>query len=94
MKVKIYKPARNAMQSGVARTKKWVIEPIEIKKSRGLDTLMGWVSTNDVRLSELEFSFNSKEAAIEFAKNNKFEYEVEEPKKPVLKKKSYAENFL
>lgn len=94
MKVKIYKPTRTAMQSGVARTKKWVLEPIEIKNSRRLDTLMGWVSTNDVRLSELEFSFANKEAAIEFAKNNKFEYEVVEPKKAVVKKKSYAENFL
>lgn len=93
MKVKIYKPTRNAMQSGLARTKKWMVEPVEVKNSHQLDTVMGWVSTNDVRLSELEFSFDTKEAAIEFAKNNKFEYEVKEPLKPTLKKKSYAENF-
>ncbi len=82
------------MQSGKARTKKWFLEPIEEKSSRALDTLMGWVSTNDTRLSQLEFSFNNKDDAIEFAKENNFDYEVIEPKPAVVKKKSYAENFL
>lgn len=92
MKVRIYKPTKSAMQSGKARTKKWVIEPIDEKNIRRLNPLMSWVSVDNT-LSQLHFEFLQKEDAINFAKKNGYDFVVEEPKFASLKKKSYAENF-
>jgi len=92
MKVKIYKPAKSAMQSGKARSKKWLVEPIDEKNIRHLNPLMNWVSVDNT-VSELYFEFATKEAAIDFAKQRGFQFVVEEPQLSSLKKKSYADNF-
>ena len=44
-KAKIYIPTKNAMQSGLANTNKWIIE-FKTKDS-GVDPLMGWESSTD-----------------------------------------------
>lgn len=93
MKVRIYKPTKSTMQSGKARTKKWVVEPIEEKNLRHLNPLMNWVSVDNT-LSELRFEFLNKEDAIAFAKKSHFDFIVEEPRKSSFKKKAYADNFL
>ena len=90
-KVKIYKPTKNAMQSGLAKNDKWVIE--YIAKKPGTNPLMGWESSTDT-LSELKLEFSSKESAIDYAKKNKIIYEVIEPKQRKILKKSYADNFI
>ena len=92
MKARIYKPTNSAMQSGKARSRKWLFEVIEEKNIRHLDPLMSWVSVDNT-LSELHFEFAHKEEAIDFAKRSGFEFVVEEPLAPKLQKKSYAENF-
>ena len=91
MKAKIYKPAKNAMQSGIANVQKWIIE-FEQKNSRFTDPLMGWTGSTDMN-QEIKLKFNSKEEAISYAQRNDIEYEVIEPKthKPIIK--SYADNF-
>ena len=38
--------------------------------------------------------FSSKELAIDYAKRNKIEYELLEPQKRKILKKSYSDNFL
>ena len=38
--------------------------------------------------------FSSKELAIEYAKKNKIEYELIEPQKRKILKKSYSDNFI
>jgi len=78
------------MQSGLAKTHKWKIE-FKTKDS-GLDPLMGWESSTDT-LSELKLEFSTKELAIEYAKKNKIEFELIEPQKRKIVKKSYADNF-
>jgi len=89
-KAKIYIPTKTAMQSGLAKTHKWKIE-FKTKDS-GLDPLMGWESSTDT-LSELKLEFSTKELAIEYAKKNKIEFELIEPQKRKIVKKSYADNF-
>ena len=89
-KVKIYKPTKNAMQSGLAKNDKWVIE--YIAKNPGINPLMGWESSTDT-LSELKLEFSTKESAIEYAKRNKIIFEVIEPKERKIIKKSYSDNF-
>jgi hypothetical protein len=91
MEVKIYKPAKSAMQSGKAKSK-WLVAPMEKENIRHLNKLMGWVSVDNT-ISQLDFAFNSKDEAIEFAKKNNLKYVVEEPNLGSLKKKSYAANF-
>jgi len=90
-KFRIYKPAKNAMQSGRKNTKKWLMVPIE-GNIRSINPITGWTSASNTS-SQLKYEFLSKEDAINFAKKSGFEFEVEEPKAEVVKQKSYAANF-
>ena len=79
------------MQSGLGKSLKWILE-FETNDPT-TNPLMGWESSNDT-LSELNLMFSTKELAIEYAKKNKIEVEIIEPKKRRIIKKSYADNFL
>jgi hypothetical protein len=87
----IYIPNKNPMQSGAAKNNRWVLE--FITKDPTINPLMGWESSSDT-LSELKLEFSSKELAINYAKKKKIDFELIEPKKRKIVKKSYAENFL
>jgi hypothetical protein len=91
MVARIYKPAKTAMQSGLARTKDWVLE-FEPQTPREIDPLMGWTSSADTR-QQVQLRFETKEEAISYAVRNGIAYEVKDPqpRKPVVK--SYADNF-
>ena len=89
-KAKIYKPSKTAMQSGIKKFDKWIIEFITDKP--GINPLMGWESSTDTN-SELKLEFSSKELAIEYAKKNKINFELIEPKMRKIIKKSYSDNF-
>ncbi len=79
------------MQSGLGKINKWIIE-FETKDSV-INPLMGWESSSDT-LSELRLEFSSKKLAIEYAKKNKIDFELIEPQKRKIVKKSYSDNFL
>ena len=79
------------MQSGLGKTKNWILEYFE--KKTGINPLMGWESSSDT-LSEVRLEFSSKENAIAYAKKNKLDYELIEPQKSKIIKKSYADNFI
>ena len=79
------------MQSGIKKFDKWIIE--FITEDPGKNPLMGWESSTDT-YSELKLEFKSKDLAIEFAKKNNIIFEVIEPKKRKITKKSYADNFI
>ena len=91
MVARIYKPSQNAMQSGSARTKEWVLE-YEPEIPREIEPLMGWTSSRDMK-SQISLSFDAKEEAIAYAERNGIAYRVTEPtpRRPV--RKSYADNF-
>ena len=90
-KAKIYIPNKSPMQSGLGKIDKWILE-FETKDPTK-NPLMGWESSSDT-LSELKLEFTTKELAINYAKKMKIEYEIIEPKKRKIVKKSYADNFL
>ena len=90
-KAKIYIPNKSPMQSGYGKTDKWILE-FETKDSTN-NPLMGWESSSDT-LSELRLEFSSKELAINYAKKKKIIFEIIEPKKRKIVKKSYSDNFL
>ena len=89
-KAKIYKPSKTAMQSGMKKFDKWMIE--FVTDDTGKTPLMGWESSSDT-YSELNLEFKSKELAVEYAKKNNIDFEVIEPKERKIIKKSYADNF-
>ena len=73
------------MQSGLGKSKSWVLE--FVSKKSGVNPLMGWESSTHT-LSEVKLEFTNKENAIKYAKKNKLDYEVIEPKiKKITKKK-------
>ena len=78
------------MQSGLGKLDKWIIE-FETNDP-GTEPLMGWESSNDT-LTELRLEFSSKELAINYANKKKIDYELIEPRKRKIVKKSYADNF-
>ena len=90
-KAKIYIPNKNPMQSGLGKNDKWILE-FETKNPTK-NPLMGWESSSDT-YTELRLEFSSKEKAINYAKKKKINYEIIEPKKRKILKKSYANNFL
>ena len=75
-KALIYKPSKTAMQSGVKKYDKWIVEFLTDKP--GINPLMGWESSTDT-YGELNLEFDTKELAITYAKKNKIEFEVIEP---------------
>ena len=79
------------MQSGLGKTNKWILEFEE--KDPTKNPLMGWESSSDT-YSELKMEFSTKELAINYAKKKKIDFELIEPKKRKIVKKSYADNFL
>lgn len=79
------------MQSGRNKNKKWLLE--FDKKNSSNDYLMNWVSSDDTQ-SQVKLFFDTKEAAINYAKKNNIEFQIIEPKKSKLILKSYADNFL
>ena len=90
-KAKIYIPNKSAMQSGLGKTNKWILE-FETKNP-SKNPLMGWESSSDT-YTELKLEFTTKELAIIYAKKNKIDFELIEPKQRKVVKKSYADNFL
>ena len=79
------------MQSGLGKSIKWILEYETQDPTK--NPLMGWESSSDT-LSELKLEFSTKESAINYAKKKRIDYELIEPKKRKIVKKSYADNFL
>jgi hypothetical protein len=88
---RILRPAKTAMQSGRAGTRKWVLE-YEPATRREPDPLMGWASALDT-LNQVRLHFDTLEEAISFAKRKGLDYTVIEPHGRAPKAKSYADNF-
>ena len=91
MSVRIYKPARNAMQSGKATYDHWVVEHVATKP-RTVDPLMGWTLTDDTS-AQVRLTFESREDAVAYAQKHGLAFQVTEPKAPKRILKAYADNF-
>ena len=91
MRARVYRPAKTAMQSGNARTKAWLLE-YEPAVPRGIDPLMGWTSSADMR-SQIQLEFDTKEEAAAYAEKNGIPFDLFEPHSPTPKPKAYADNF-
>ncbi|XP_010938997.1 NADH dehydrogenase [ubiquinone] iron-sulfur protein 4, mitochondrial [Elaeis guineensis] len=92
-KVMIYSPARTASQQGSGKVGKWKINFMSTQKWE--NPLMGWTSTGDpyANVGDAALSFDSEEAAKAFAEKHGWDYVVRKRHTPLLKLKSYADNF-
>lgn len=93
MRARIFKPAKTAMSSGTAKTKSWVLEHVN-ESAREVDPLMGWTSNDDTQ-SQVRLTFDTKEAALDYAKAHGIDAIVQEPKprKANIRPGGYGENF-
>lgn len=91
MIARIYKPARTATQSGLARTNHWVLD-FEPQEARTVEPLMGWTASGDTR-QQLRLHFPSREAAAAYCERHGLAYQVSEPSEPARRTVSYSENF-
>ncbi|MEQ9144947.1 MAG: ETC complex I subunit [Parvibaculaceae bacterium] len=91
MLARIYKPAKTAMQSGKAKTRKWILE-FEAEQARSIDPLMGYTSSGDMT-SQVKMKFDTKEQAVAYAEKHGIAYQVAEPKKHKPSIKAYSDNF-
>ena len=89
--VRIYRQAKNAMQSGRANTDRWVVE-FEPESRREVEPLMGWTSSADTR-AQLRLRFDSQEEAVAYAKKHGLMYTLEKPRDRRIQPKAYADNF-
>jgi hypothetical protein len=91
MVARIYRPARNAMQSGKGKTKRWLLE-FEPEQPREIEPLMGWTTSGDM-LSQVKLWFESQEAAVAYATRKGIAYRIEESKESPTRPMSYSDNF-
>lgn len=91
MKVRIYRPSKNTMQSGLGRTQNWILE-YEAATRRGPESLMGWTASGDT-LNQVKMKFETKEAAIAFAQDKGWDFSITPEKSRIVRPRNYADNF-
>ncbi|KAK2985602.1 hypothetical protein RJ640_006865 [Escallonia rubra] len=91
------KPGEVGIISGIPEQhlRRRIIGVLNNIRSLWENPLMGWTSTGDpyANVGEAGLSFDSEEAAKEFAEKHGWDYMVKKPQTPLLKPKSYADNF-
>ena len=91
MTARIYRPARNAMQSGKGKSKQWVLVH-ELAESKSIDPLMGYTTSGDTR-QQVRLSFETQEEAEAYAQKNGIAYSVQPAHDATPKRVSYPDNF-
>ena len=91
MTARISKPAKNAMQSGKAKTRDWQLD-YEPEQPQAIEPLMGWTSSGDMK-QQLTLRFETREEAVAYCKHKGIAYQVIEPKESVRRSVAYADNF-
>jgi hypothetical protein len=93
MLARIYKPARNAMQSGPAGTRHWVLEFVPVER-KVLDPLMGWTGSGDMD-GQVRLTFENQSEAVAYAERNGIPFQLTEPKprRHVMRQNGYGDNF-
>jgi hypothetical protein len=93
MSARIFQPTRTATQSGVGKSKNWVLE-FESSTASKIDPLMGWTSSDDTQ-AQVKLAFKDKASAIRYAEKHGIKAIVTVPnkRKPIRRNGGYAENF-
>ena len=79
------------MQSGLAKTKLWVLE-YEPETPRGPESLMGWTASGDTT-NQVRLKFETQEQAIQHARENGWDYTLDIAHERIISPRNYADNF-
>lgn len=90
MQVRIYKPIKNPMQSAY-KDRKWLLESSVIS-GRFFDKSLNTTGSSNP-FSQIKLLFNTLEEAVNFAKNNNYNYQIIHSKQKIITPKSYSDNF-
>ena|SRR5690606_37541530 len=88
---RIYRPARNAMQSGKGKSRHWILV-FEQASAREIDPLMGYTSSGDTR-QQVRLRFETQEEAEAYAQKNGLAYSVQPAHDATPQRASYPDNF-
>lgn len=91
MKVRIYRPSKNTMQSGLAKTKIWVLE-YENETARGPEPLMGWTASGDTN-NQVRLKFPTQEEAVAYAQEKGWAFTLDLAHERVIQPRNYSDNF-
>lgn len=91
MAARIFQEPKNAMQSGRARTERWVLEFVPAEARRA-DPLMGWAGSGDTQ-RQVRLTFGSEADACTYATRYGIEASVVPTPPRRLKLQAYADNF-
>ena len=95
MTARIYRPARNAMQSGqVGSQTKWMLE-YSVNQPTKRDPLMGWPGNGDMK-TQVKLSFSTLEEAKKYAQKHKINAVVvpdNQKRNHKIRALGYGENF-
>ena len=93
MHAKLYRPAKTAMSSGTAKSKKWVLE-FDKASRREIDPLMGWTGSSDTQ-SQVRLSFDSQEDAMAYAEEQGLQVNLQtrQTRAQNIRPNGYADNF-
>ena len=89
---RIYRPTKNAMQSGTANTRRWVLE-FEPACARAIDPADRLDQLAPTPASKCGSSSTIVTAAVAYAEANGIAHQVSQPNQAKPKIKSYADNF-
>lgn len=91
MVARISCPAKAATQSGLGRTKSWLLEYMP-DEGREIDPLMGWTGSGDTK-AQVKLWFATQEEAIAYARRNNIAYRLETTKTGPRRTQLYSDNF-
>lgn len=91
MTARIFRPSPNAMQSGKANSKLWILEH-EPATPRQVEPLMGYTSSSDTQ-TQIRLKFESLEDAEAYARKNGIAYSVQREQTSKPKRVAYTDNF-
>ncbi|MBN9670401.1 ETC complex I subunit [Roseibium aggregatum] len=91
MVARIYRPAKTAMQSGKAKTQRWVLD-FEPEVAKAVEPLMGYTSSSDMK-QQVRLYFDTQEEAVAYARRHNIPHRVEKPRNRVVRGAAYADNF-
>lgn len=91
MSARIYSPAKTAMQSGKAKTGRWLLE-FDPEMPKKIDPLMGYTTSADMK-SQIRLVFDTREEAVAYARKHGIPFRVQEPKEAKRRQISYSDNF-
>ena len=88
----IFKPSKSAMQSGLGKSEKWCLTNSTANESF-INSVFCWTGSSNSE-KNLTLFFDTLESAVRYAESKNLKFDIIEPKKRKIIKKSYSRNFI